>query len=115
MPFLLRYESRDTRHIDFLRDDGLSTDTPDLGRHRQLLTLHAIADSSGAGSNMEHLDFGISTSSTNWSSLQRLERLVWGEHSLPHFLFSFFLLYIILFYFILISLIFLPRFSLIFS
>ena len=32
-PFLLRYVSRDTRHIDFPRVDGLSTDTPDLGRH----------------------------------------------------------------------------------
>ena len=32
-PFLLRYGSRDTRHIDFPRVDGQSTDTPVLGRH----------------------------------------------------------------------------------
>ena len=32
-PFLLRYGSHDTRRIDFPRVDGLSTDTPDLGRH----------------------------------------------------------------------------------
>ena len=31
--FLLRYGSRDTRRIDFSRVDGLSTDTPVLGRH----------------------------------------------------------------------------------
>ena len=31
--FLLGYGSRDTRHIDFPLVDGLSTDTPDLGRH----------------------------------------------------------------------------------
>ena len=78
------------------------------------LTPHGTADGSGAGSDMEHLDLGISASSTSSSSLQRLERLVWGEHSLPHFLFSFFLFYVILFYFILISLIVLFRFSLIF-
>ena len=32
-PFLLRYGSRDTRRIDFLRVDGLSTDILVLGRH----------------------------------------------------------------------------------
>ena len=32
-PFSLRYVSRDTRHIDFPQVDGLSTDTPGLGRH----------------------------------------------------------------------------------
>ena len=32
-PFLLRYGSHDTRHIDFPWVDGLSTDTPVLGRH----------------------------------------------------------------------------------
>ena len=31
--FLLGYGSRDTRRIDFPWVDGLSTDTPDLGRH----------------------------------------------------------------------------------
>ena len=31
--FLLRYGSRDTRRIDFSLVDGLSMDTPDLGRH----------------------------------------------------------------------------------
>ena len=51
-------------------------------------------------------------SSNSSSSLQRLKELVWGEHSLPHFLFSSFLF---LFYFILISLIFLLRFSLFFK
>ena len=34
-PFLLKYGSRDTRHIDFSRVDGLSTDIPDLGRHKK--------------------------------------------------------------------------------
>ena len=97
MPFLLRYESRDTRHIDFPHVDGMSMNTPDLGRHRQLLTLHDIAYGSGAGSDMEHLDLDISASSTSWSSHQRLERLVWGKHSITHFLFSFFLLYVIYF------------------
>ena len=33
MPFLLSYGSRDTRRVDFPRVDGLSTDTPGLGRH----------------------------------------------------------------------------------
>ena len=32
-PFLLRYGSHDTRHIDFPRVDRYSTDTPDLGCH----------------------------------------------------------------------------------
>ena len=32
-PFLLRYGFRDTRRIDFPQVDGLSTDTPILGRH----------------------------------------------------------------------------------
>ena len=32
-PFLLKYGSRDTRGIDFSQVDGLSTDTPVLGRH----------------------------------------------------------------------------------
>ena len=32
--FLLRYGSRDTRRIDFPQVDGLSTDTPVLGRHK---------------------------------------------------------------------------------
>ena len=32
-PFLLRYGSRDAKCIDFPRVDGLSTDTPSLGRH----------------------------------------------------------------------------------
>ena len=36
-PFLLRYGSRDSRHIDFPRVDGLSTDTPVLGRHSMKL------------------------------------------------------------------------------
>ena len=33
-PFLLRYGSRNTRRVDFLRVDGLSTDTQVLGRHK---------------------------------------------------------------------------------
>ena len=33
-PLLLMYVSRNTRRIDFPRVDGLSTDTPVLGRHR---------------------------------------------------------------------------------
>ena len=72
------------------------------------LGTHHTADGSGTGSDMEHLDLGISTSSTSSNSLQRLERLVCREHSLPRFCFH-------LFYFILISLIFLFTFSLIFS
>ena len=32
-PFLLRYGSHDTRRIDFPRVEGLSTDTPVLGRY----------------------------------------------------------------------------------
>ena len=32
-PFLLTCVSRDTRRKDFSRVDGLSTDTPILGRH----------------------------------------------------------------------------------
>ena len=32
-PFSLRYVSRDMRRIDFPQVDGLSTDTPGLGRH----------------------------------------------------------------------------------
>ena len=35
-PFLLRYGSRDTRRVDFPRVDGLSTDTPVLGRHNMV-------------------------------------------------------------------------------
>ena len=37
-PFLLRYESRDTRRIDFPQVDGLSTGPLVLGRHKQLAT-----------------------------------------------------------------------------
>ena len=33
-PFSLRYGSHDTRCIDFSRVDGLSMDTPVLGRHK---------------------------------------------------------------------------------
>ena len=33
-PISLRYVSRDIRRIDFPQVDGLSTDTPGLGRHR---------------------------------------------------------------------------------
>ena len=39
MPFLLRYGSRDTRRVDFPRVEGLSTDTPGLGRHKPVLHL----------------------------------------------------------------------------
>ena len=56
-------------------------------RHWQLLILHGIMDGSSAGSDMEHLDLSIPTNSTSSSSLQRVEKLVWGEHSLPYFLF----------------------------
>ena len=38
-PFLLRYESRDTRHIDNPWVDGLSTDTLGLGRHSMVSEL----------------------------------------------------------------------------
>ena len=37
-PFLLRYGSHDTRHIDFPRVDGLSTDTPGFGASQYYLT-----------------------------------------------------------------------------
>ena len=43
--FLLRYESRDTRHIDFPRVDGLSTDPRVLGRH------NTVESSSSPNSN----------------------------------------------------------------
>ena len=33
-PFLLGYESRDARRVDFSRVDGLSKDTSDLRRNR---------------------------------------------------------------------------------
>ena len=59
--------------------------------------LHDTLDGSGAGSDMEHLDLGISTSSTSSNSLQRLEELVLGGLSLPQFFFHF--SYFILFYF----------------
>ena len=38
-PCLLRYGSRDTRHLDFPRVDGYSTDTPGLGRHNLISEL----------------------------------------------------------------------------
>ena len=67
--------------------------------------LHGIVDGSGAGSDMEHLDLSISTSSTSSNSLQRPKKLVWGEHSLlPLFVFIFVVLsYFILFYFDLVN------------
>ena len=37
-PFLLRYGSRDTRCIDILRVDGLSTRPPGMGRHMHCAT-----------------------------------------------------------------------------
>ena len=37
MAILLRYESHDTRHIDFSRVDGKSTDPRVLGRHKNTL------------------------------------------------------------------------------
>ena len=47
-PFLLRYVSRDTRHIDFPRVDGLSTNPRVLGRHKSVLMVvvnrHLIYD-----------------------------------------------------------------------
>ena len=55
-------------------------------------------------------------SSASFCSLQRSKEVVWGEHSLPHFLFSFFFLvlfYFIVFYFDFFN--FLFSFSLIFS
>ena len=55
-------------------------------RRWQLLMLFGIVDGSGAGSDLEHPNLGISTSSTSSNSLQRPKKLVWGEHSLPHFL-----------------------------
>ena len=43
-PFSLRYGSRDTGCIDFPRVDGLSTDTPVLGRHNAAAWgTHAVA------------------------------------------------------------------------
>ena len=84
------------------------------GRHWQLLTLHDIADGSGVGSEMEHLDLSNSTSSTSSSSLQRLEELVlgWGGGGgglvSPTFFFHFILFYFDFFNLFLI-------FSLIFS
>ena len=68
----------------------------------------------GAGSDVEHPNLDISRLQ-QFHSLQRLKELVWGENSLPHFLVFIFSFYLVLFDFILISLIFLLRFSLIFS
>ena len=66
-------------------------------KHWQPLKLHGIVD----GSDMEHLDLGISTSSTSSSSLQRLEELVLGGGGggsvSPTFCFHFILFYFILF------------------
>ena len=62
-----------------------------------LPTLHGTTNGSGACSDMEHLDLGIFASSTSSSSLQRLERLVWGSIVSPTFCFYSF--YFILFYF----------------
>ena len=39
-PFLLRYESRDTRDIDFPQVDRLSTDHRILGHHMKSLTTY---------------------------------------------------------------------------
>ena len=78
--------------------------------------LHGTADGSSAGSNLEHLNLSISTSSTSFSSRQRLEKLVLGEGSVsPTFvlIFLFILFYLILFYFDLFNFIFI--FSLILS
>ena len=67
---------------------------------------------SGAGSDLEHLNLSISISSTCFSGLQRLEKLVLGGGSIsPTFCFNF----PALLYFILVYLIFLFRFSLIFK
>ena len=44
MAILLRYGSRDTRHIDFQRVDGLSTDTLVLGHHRVELARPILAN-----------------------------------------------------------------------
>ena len=55
-------------------------------RRWQLLILYGIVDGSGVGLDLEHPNLGISTSSTSSNTLQRPKKLVWGEHSLPHFL-----------------------------
>ena len=66
-------------------------------RHWPLLILYGTADGLGVGSDSEHLDLSISTCSTSFNSLQRLEKLVLGGGggggggggclSLPYFLF----------------------------
>ena len=55
-------------------------------KHWQPLILHGTSDGSDAGSDLEHLNLSNSTSSTSSNSLQRLEKLVLGGLSLPHFL-----------------------------
>ena len=52
-PFLLRYGSRDTRSIDFLRVDGLSTDTPVLGRHNMCFEIIPTAILTNPGAIFE--------------------------------------------------------------
>ena len=47
-------------------------------RHWQLLTLRGIADGSGAGLDMEHLDLGISISSTSSNSPKGLRNWFGG-------------------------------------
>ena len=65
------------------------------------LAVAYIAWHSGWFSGLEHPNLGIPASSASSSSLQRPKEVVWGEHSLPHFLISFFLglFYFIVFYF----------------
>ena len=44
MPFLLSYGSHDTRRVDFRWVDGLSMDTPGLGRHTHPCLFRATID-----------------------------------------------------------------------
>ena len=50
-PFLLRYGSRDTRHIDFPCVDGLSMDTLGVERHTYITPSQEVCDSSSPQSH----------------------------------------------------------------
>ena len=65
-------------------------------RHWQLLMLLGIVDDSGAGSDLEHSNLGISRSSTSSNSLQRPKKTGLGGPQPPPL---FALIFVVLSYF----------------